>query len=1085
MAQDAERKACLRALFLSNPQDTREDLIRNKGERSEGTCEWILSNERYLAWARDTKPHLLWISGRPGKGKTMLSIFLTQELERPLLANEVALYFFCANGDEKRNHSTAILRGLIFQFVDKRPSLLKHILPRFELEETSLFESTSIDSLWRIFEAMLLDPSLDTVHCCLDGLDECDEESAEGISKKINRLFESTCGDKRLKFILTSRAEPPSLCRELSKFPRIDLDSSTSSVINADIQKLIYTEVDKLAKEKNYSDELRNLVSKALQDGSEGSFLWVGFIIHDLRKKTSLEVLTAIKQLPRGLEEMYDRILIQILPDRRAIAARILRWVAIAVRPFTLAELASAFSIQPAAGLDPVKVMREQVEFCGYFLRMHKHKPWNNEEMPVDDWPVTLLHQSAKDYLLATSPIQWPELKLFRFDQAEIHNEIADTCLNLLESIDITEMPPDQRLEVCSGEKSRTSASLLKNDDCHCDGFLHYAFLNWMEHVRAAHGCSIDFTRPFYRTNSQSRRAWASLYSSIDPQLGSNPTLLHLGAFYGIRRFAEKLLHVRKPLMSLPKGQFLAIPREIATQQLRLINQLDGNNHNALYYAATKGFVKIVEIVLSQGAALLREVQRGSTSAARSIWKASLNIDAAEALGESVKHDNREVFELLLQSEARFDLTLALTEAVRRNDYQIVIRLLKTGKSFDGTRALLWAVFHQNENILELLLAYGAKENFVSAPPLNTALCHAIKIRSSKVVKLLLSNRAVEVNPDVAQTPLFLAIIYNETELVEELLKAGAQVNRGNMAYYVTRPDFNRNTSTNQWLAIASPPPLLQAINLRYLKIVNLLLANGANVNPSCMPWYHPLTAAVRYSDIRLVQLLLQNGANPNPTKHPIYNSCDDNKQPLFVAVEHGLLDIAELLLQHGAEVNPEESCPQLLPLYQAVFRYNLRMMKLLIEHGAKVDVDTLPRIEWDSSLSEFKDLVPFFKYPNELGISDESPTEPPTERMDFCSELDAVDTTRIFELDAVYTAVSSFGLDAADTEVSSFVLDVANTEVSSFVPDVINTKDLHPKGKSHSSLSRMLKKLGSFKSTSKLHTSSLDVHSLLSTFKA
>ena len=79
-----ELSSCMSGLFLTDPLGDRDRLLRQKGAGVEGTCEWIDSNETYLSWSR-SQSSLLWVSGGPGKGKTMLSLsFLPTILkERP------------------------------------------------------------------------------------------------------------------------------------------------------------------------------------------------------------------------------------------------------------------------------------------------------------------------------------------------------------------------------------------------------------------------------------------------------------------------------------------------------------------------------------------------------------------------------------------------------------------------------------------------------------------------------------------------------------------------------------------------------------------------------------------------------------------------------------------------------------------------------------------------------------------------------------------------------------------------------------------------------------------------------------------
>src|SRR5271156_2281700 len=104
---------CRAELFLTDPLDDRAELITAKGQRVPGTCQWITTNKTYASWLA-SRSQLLWLSGGPGKGKTMLSIFLTEELEKIAAQSQDAIlaYFFCDNRNNTRNTAVAILRGL-------------------------------------------------------------------------------------------------------------------------------------------------------------------------------------------------------------------------------------------------------------------------------------------------------------------------------------------------------------------------------------------------------------------------------------------------------------------------------------------------------------------------------------------------------------------------------------------------------------------------------------------------------------------------------------------------------------------------------------------------------------------------------------------------------------------------------------------------------------------------------------------------------------------------------------------------------------------------------------------------------------
>ena len=205
-AHEQAIKACRDYLFLTNPEIDRANLVYTKGGRIDGTCSWIKDAAAYQSWQQgDTQ--LLWICAGPGKGKTMLSIFLTQELERDVQV----IYYFCSGEDEKRNNASAILRGLIWQITMKRPETTRHLLQYFATPETSLAALSSSETLWRVFVTLLRDPGHGPTYCVLDGLDECDEESRWWLITKIVDLDPADPSKPsmgQLRLVIVSRELP-------------------------------------------------------------------------------------------------------------------------------------------------------------------------------------------------------------------------------------------------------------------------------------------------------------------------------------------------------------------------------------------------------------------------------------------------------------------------------------------------------------------------------------------------------------------------------------------------------------------------------------------------------------------------------------------------------------------------------------------------------------------------------------------------------------------------------------------------------------------------------------------------------------
>jgi len=69
-------------LYSTNPQDDLAALRGRLGKRVDGTCEWILDRPEYRSWLSNPDIQLLRLVGEPGIGKSMISSFLVEELEK-------------------------------------------------------------------------------------------------------------------------------------------------------------------------------------------------------------------------------------------------------------------------------------------------------------------------------------------------------------------------------------------------------------------------------------------------------------------------------------------------------------------------------------------------------------------------------------------------------------------------------------------------------------------------------------------------------------------------------------------------------------------------------------------------------------------------------------------------------------------------------------------------------------------------------------------------------------------------------------------------------------------------------------------
>jgi hypothetical protein len=187
---DSNQHNALSYLFLPDPHVNRSNVLTEMGDRVAGTCDWIQHETAFVRWLESTSSSL-WLRGGPGKGKTMIALYVTEtllHLETQDPAKTTVLFFFCSEKSATQNNAIAILRGLLFQFIKKKPHLLKYCTDRLGKDN---YKQTiaSFGTLWDIFTMMLSDDRLGDIFCVLDGVDECEKASLTVLLRKLFTLF--------------------------------------------------------------------------------------------------------------------------------------------------------------------------------------------------------------------------------------------------------------------------------------------------------------------------------------------------------------------------------------------------------------------------------------------------------------------------------------------------------------------------------------------------------------------------------------------------------------------------------------------------------------------------------------------------------------------------------------------------------------------------------------------------------------------------------------------------------------------------------------------------------------------------------
>lgn len=274
--------------------------------------------------------------------------------------------------------------------------------------------------------------------------------------------------------------------------------------------------------------------------------------------------------------------------------------------------------------------------------------------------------------------------------------------------------------------------------------------------------------------------------------------------------------------------------------------------------------------------------------------------------------------------------------AVLTRQAKLVEELLKLGADPnkarpDGKGPLFGAVRVAEEKITQTLLKGGAEVDAPLSMDHNgtgvggcTALYVAALLGHLPSCKVLASSGAsLEAANDLGYTPLMAAIEGNHEDVIDFLLKSGANVN----------PEV---IATMEVEGLGGATPLYTATRKENLAVIRKLLKRGVDVNRPAPNGWTPLKSAAQQGSFEIVKVLLEAGADPNIAD-------DTNYTPLMNAVSGEHEDIVKILLKFNADPNvqsgdnPEDDDwePGRSALMDAAVSGNVALARELLKSGA------------------------------------------------------------------------------------------------------------------------------------------------------
>ena len=203
-----------------------------------------------------------------------------------------------------------------------------------------------------------------------------------------------------------------------------------------------------------------------------------------------------------------------------------------------------------------------------------------------------------------------------------------------------------------------------------------------------------------------------------------------------------------------------------------------------------------------------------------------------------------------------------------------------------GVTPLYYAARSGFQDLVEHLIVNYPNQMNAPGGFLLTPLIAALGARQFQTAKLLYDNGAL---PNVTglcrNTPLHSAVLYEDIEMVQILLKYKADVNRSN----------------------GSSTPLHYASQ-------GLQLEEGCSIDSLSLS--------------KIARLLLEHGADVNARNYR-------RSTPLHIAVEDGRVEVVQVLLEYGADVGAEDENGR-TALQVVSNKRRDEIVKLLSEHGAR-----------------------------------------------------------------------------------------------------------------------------------------------------
>ncbi|KAI9432788.1 hypothetical protein H4582DRAFT_2102105 [Lactarius indigo] len=705
----------------------------------EGTAVWCTNGNTLAVWK--ISGSLLWIHGKPGSGKTILSTVIIRDIKSLADSGSAFLaYFYFDFKDKAKQDPRALLSSLLVQLSDQSDIFCDALSSLYSAHKQGS-EQPSNGSLSQCLKSMLTAAAgpFVPIYLVLDGLDECPYDS--GLPSPRERLLDLiddivSLRHPTLRLCITSRPEfDIRTALEPLATQQLFLHNETGQI--QDINNYIAHFIRSDRKTKRWRDEEKDMVIDKLTEKADGMFRWVYCQLEVLRHCFPTNLRRILEELPKSLDETYKRILKEIDNANRAHAYRLLQCLAVASRPFRVEELADVLAFDVGPGGIPSMIAdwrwedREEavLSACSSLV-----------DVIVDDGfrVVQFSHFSVKEFLTSDRLVDCAEdVSCFHISVEPSHMILAQACLGVLLSLD-------------DGTEDKDGIKKVP--------LVRYAAEYWVGHakvgnvemrIKDAMDDFFDIDKPYFRS-------WVRIHDVDKPE----------------RSWQDATLTSASPLYYAAFCGFHGLVKRLIDKHLQQLSALGGRCGTPLHATLFNGHFEVAQLLRERGADLnalnVKKVtplhlvsQHGHLTAAKWLLDRGADVNFQDTYRQTPLYwaaacGNIEVARILLEHNAEVNTRVV-----------------------DGSTPLMAASLYGYTDVVQYLLDHNADAD-IRDDEGNTALHFAAQFGQLEVCRTLLE-RNVEVNPqdNEGSTPLHRASqgwTREQLDVVQLLLDHGADV---------------------------------------------------------------------------------------------------------------------------------------------------------------------------------------------------------------------------------------------------------------------------------------------------------------------